>query len=149
MRFISDKITNLGFGWNERPLTEADFYRLCKLLKVNVVEIPLRTNGFYYRVMGRDYIAIDSRLSGVRKLMVQFHELAHFLLHMPESGATANFHGVGRKTRQEREADAVALCAVIPKTMIEDRDLVELADNYAVSPEMLAERYEILDRFGF
>ena len=148
MRFISDKLSKLGAGWNERPLTESDFYRLCRRFKVNVVEMPLRTDGFYYRVMGRDYIAIDSRLSGAKKLLVQFHELAHFLLHTPESGATANFHGVGRKTRQEREADAVALCSLIPRRMLEARDLTELTDGESVLPEMVAARLEILERYG-
>ena len=79
MHFFLDKITTLKIGWNERPLGEADFYRLCKRLKVNVTEMPLRTGGFYYRVLGKDHIAIDSRLTGAKKLLVQFHELAHFL----------------------------------------------------------------------
>ena len=109
MRFLTDKITAIRIDWNERPLTESDFYRLCKRFKINVVEMPLRTDGFYYRVMGRDFIAVDSKLAGPRKLLVLFHELGHFLFHTPETGATANFHGVGRRTRKEREADVFAL----------------------------------------
>ncbi len=149
MRLISEKIRNLIFGWNERPLTERDFYQLCKRFKVNVVEMPLRTNGFYYRVMGRDYIAIDSRLTGTEKLLVQFHELAHLLLHTPESGATANFHGVGRKTRPELEADAIALCSLIPRTLLEDRDAILLCEDDGFSSEILAARFEILAKYGF
>ena len=67
--------------------------------------MPLSTGGFYYRVMGRDFIAVDSRLPSAKKLFVLFHELGHFLFHTPESGATANFHSVGRRTRVECEAD--------------------------------------------
>ena len=148
MRLITEKLNRLGVGWNERSLTETDFYRLCKRFKVNVVEMPLRTDGFYYRVKGRDYIAIDSRLTGARKLLVQFHELAHFLLHTPESGATANFHGVGRRTRQEREADAVALCSLIPRHRLESHELTEICELEDLSPEMLASRCEILERYG-
>lgn len=148
MRFFIEKVSALGIGWNERPLSEGDFYRVCKRLRVNVVEMPLRTNGFYYRVMGRDYIAIDSRLSGPQKLLVQFHELAHFLLHTPESGATANFHGIGRKTRQEREADIFAVCSLIPRSWLASRPEHELVDVEALPSELVAERLEIFRRHG-
>ena len=77
MRFLTDKITRLGIDWNERPLDEADFYKLCKRFKIVVQEMPLTTDGFYYRVMGRDYIAVDSRLNPPQKLLVLFHELGH------------------------------------------------------------------------
>ena len=148
MRFFLDKISKLRIGWNESPLTEADFYQLCKKFKVSVTEMPLATSGFYYRVMGRDFIAVDSKLSGEHKLAVLFHELAHFLFHVPESGATANFHNVGRHTRKEREADIFALCAIIPHSQIEVRSIAELAeDGFPV--EMLAARYEIYQRYGF
>ncbi|MFT3746487.1 MAG: ImmA/IrrE family metallo-endopeptidase [Pyrinomonadaceae bacterium] len=115
MQFLIEKISELNFGWNERPLSEADFYKLCKRFKVAVQEMPLAVGGFYYRVMDRDFIAVDSKLPPVKKLAVLYHELGHFLFHMPASGATANFHGVGRRTRQEIEADTFALCAHSPK----------------------------------
>ena len=147
MRFLTETISTLKIGWNERPLTEADFYKLCKRFKVNVTEMPLRTGGFYYRVMGRDFIAVDSRLAGHEKLAVLFHELGHFLLHTPESGATANFHGVGRKTRLEREADLFALCAVIPKACVATRSPDELIDE-GFSAQIVAERHAIFERYG-
>lgn len=149
MRLVFEKISEYRLGWNERRLTEQDFHRICKRFNVKAVEMPLRTNGFYYRVMGRDFIAIDSRLSGVMKLFVQFHELAHFLLHTPESGATANFHGVGRQTRCEREADAVALCALIPQKLLNDRMASEIAEIDGLPPDLVAERLQIFARYGF
>jgi len=148
MRFLNDKISNLGIGWNERPLDEADFYSLCKRFRISVTEMPLATDGFYYRVMGRDFIAVDSRLSGQFKLAVLFHELAHFLFHAPETGATANFHGLGRRTRKEREADAFALCALIPRVWIENRLIAELIDDGSFSAQMIAARHEIYRRYG-
>ncbi|MEP6945065.1 MAG: ImmA/IrrE family metallo-endopeptidase [Acidobacteriota bacterium] len=148
MRFLQDKISLLKIGWNERVLTEADFHRICRRLRVRVEEMPLGPGGFYYRVLGRDYIAIDSRLSGTAKLLVQFHELAHFLLHTPESGATANFHGVGRKTRQEREADLFALCALIPLSSLRSRSTAELADE-GFTADIIRERLDILEKYGF
>ncbi len=148
MRFLTDKIAKLGIGWNELQMNEADFYRLCKRFKITVQEMPLTTGGFYYRVMGRDFIAVDSRLGPQQKLLVLFHELGHYLFHTPETGSTANFHGVGRRTRQEREADAFALCAVIPRLMIESFSTVELIDNEGFTSEMIEERHKILDRYG-
>lgn len=147
MRFVIDKISQLKTGWNERPLTEADFYRLCKRFRIRVTEMPLSVGGFYYRVMGRDFIAVDSRLAGAEKLAVLFHELGHFLLHTPASGATANFHGVGRRTRQEREADAFALCALIPRSWLASPTIEELADD-GFPAEMIAERFAIYERYG-
>ncbi|CAN5558702.1 hypothetical protein BH10ACI3_BH10ACI3_10140 [soil metagenome] len=149
MRFFTDKISKLRIGWNERPLTEAEFYRVCKRFKIRVVEMPLRTGGFYYRVMGRDFIAVDCRLSGPRKLAVLFHELGHFLFHAPESGATANFYGVGRRTRKECEADVFALCALIPRPMIESRSLRELIEDDGLPEDLVKERLSILERYGF
>ena len=129
MQFLSKKISDLGIGWNERTLTMADAYRLCKRFRIVVQEMPLTTGGFYYRVMGRDFIAVDSRLAEPKKLFVLFHELGHYLLHTPESGATANFHGVGRRTRKEREADIFALCCIIPRPQIETRSAQDLIDD--------------------
>ena len=111
MRSFLDKAALLRIGWNRKNLTETDFHRLCRRFRITVVEMPLRTNGFYYCVKSRHFIAIDSKLPPVPKLMVMFHELAHYLMHAPDSGATANFHGVGRRTKKEAEADAFALSA--------------------------------------
>ncbi|HRI05157.1 MAG TPA: ImmA/IrrE family metallo-endopeptidase [Pyrinomonadaceae bacterium] len=148
MRFLTEKIQHLKIGWNEREMTETDFYRLCRRFKIKVVEMPLRTGGFYYRVMGRDFIAVDSRLRREKKLLVLFHELGHFLFHTPESGATANFHGVGRRTRVEREADVFALCALIPKQFIESKPLQELVDEAGFTPETVAERLSVFEHYG-
>jgi len=146
MRFLTEKIIRLEIGWNERPLTEADFYVLCRRFRIGVQEMPLSVGGFYYRVMGRDYIAVNSHLANAEKLAVMFHELGHFLFHTPETGATANFHGIGRRTRKEREADAFALCALIPRSWIERRDNQTLIEEEGFSQAMIDARYQILLR---
>lgn len=141
MQFLSDKVARLNIGWNERPLTEVDFYRICKRFKITVEEMPLRVSGFYYRVLGRDFIAIDSRLTGNERLMVLFHELAHFLFHTPETGESANFHRIGRKTRQEKEADAFALCALVPTN-----SLATLEQSDQLSSEIIRERLKLFEQ---
>lgn len=148
MRFLTEKIEQLGIGWNERPLTEADFYKLCNRYKIGVQEMPLSVGGFYYRLMGRDYIAVNSKLARAEKLAVMFHELGHFVFHAPESGAAANFHGVGRRTRKEREADVFALCAIIPQNWIRNRSPRDLIDDEGLSAEMVVSRLDIFRRHG-
>lgn len=149
MRFLTEKIQRLGIDWNERPLTEADFYKLCRRFRISVTEMPLRTDGFYYRVMGRDFIAVNSRLSDPLKLLVLFHELGHYLLHTPETGATANFHGIGGSARKEREADVFALCALLPHRHVKERTVEELAEATGYPPETVAARFELMARYGF
>ena len=146
MQFIAHKLQKLKFGWNERSLTEDDFTALCRRFRISVTEMPLATDGFYYRVKGRDFIAINSRLKGARRLFVMYHELGHFLLHVPDTGATANFHGVGRRTRKEREADIFAICALIPKTKLLDREADPSDDAFAA--DLLTKRMRILKERG-
>jgi len=145
MQSYLEKIQKLRIGWNKRPLGEDDFYLLCRRFKVTVVEMPLRTNGFYYCVRGRHFIAVDSKLSHIKKLLVMFHEFAHFIMHSPDTNTTASFHGLGQKTRKEREADAFALCALIPKAWIEERDISEMLDD-GFSMELLSKRARVFEQ---
>lgn len=147
MRFLIDKISRILPDWNVCPLKEDDFHRLCRRFKIRVVEMPLTVGGFYYRIGGRDFIAINSRLRPHEKLAVMFHELGHFLFHAPETGTTVNFHGVGRRTRQECEADAFALCALVPRGWVTDRSPQDLIDE-GISPRTVAERIAVYKRFG-
>jgi len=130
----------------EQPFLLLGLLLLSSMSAALKVYLPLTTGGFYYRVMGRDFIAVDSKLTSVEKLLILFHELAHFLFHTPESGATANFHSVGRRTRKECEADAFALCALIPRKWIETRSPEELIDM-GLTGEMVAKRLKILERY--
>jgi Zn-dependent peptidase ImmA (M78 family) len=129
MRFLVDKLQSLGIGWNERPLGINDFAKICRRFRITVQEMPLTVGGFYYRAMGKDCIAVDSRLPEKEKLAVMFHELGHFLFHAPETGATASFHHVAGPTREECEADVFALCAVLPRPMIDGHSAQELIED--------------------
>ncbi len=143
-----EKIAHLRSNWNKKPLTEQDFYKLCKQKKISVVEMPLSTNGFYYCVKGRHFIAVDSKLRRPKKLFVMFHEFAHYLMHAPDTGTTANFHGVGKKTRKEAEADTFALCSLIPKPWVENRPVQEIIEEDGIPAEMLRERIAIYELRG-
>jgi Zn-dependent peptidase ImmA (M78 family) len=147
MRSYLERLRTLNIGWNRRPLGEDDFYRLCRRYRITVVEMPLETNGFYYCVKGRHFIAVSSRLPQLKKLLVMFHEFAHFLMHSPDNNTTANFHGLGKKTRKEREADTFALCALIPKCWIETRELGELLEE-GYPADLLQQRSQIYKDLG-
>ena len=147
MRLFLNKIRQLDIGWNERPLGESELYALCERFNVTVQELPLRTAGFYYRAMGRDLIAVNSKLNGLMKLSVLFHEFAHFLFHTSETRPAVGFHGVGRRTRKEREADVFAICAVIPRPLIDGPGAEDLL-NDGYPAEMVYERLDVLRRYG-
>jgi Zn-dependent peptidase ImmA (M78 family) len=147
--FFLDNVSRLRCGWNRKPLTEDDFFALCLRKKITVVEMPLETNGFYYCVKGRHFIAVDSRLEPYKKLLVMFHEFAHYLMHAPDSGVTANFHGIGRKTRKESEADAFALCALMPEKWISEGTIYRIADEDGIPPWMVIERLQVHKNMGF
>ena len=147
MRFLVDKLSRLSIGWNVRPLDLPDFHKLCRRFRIKVIEMPLTVGGFYYRVRGKDFIAVDSRLPDRRKLAVLFHELGHYLLHAPESGATASFHHLAGPTRDECEADIFALCSLLPRTLIEARTINEIVDD-GFDRDTIEARYEIYGRHG-
>jgi Zn-dependent peptidase ImmA (M78 family) len=147
MQFLIDKISLLNIGWNERPLGEDDFDALCRRFGITLQEMPLNTAGFYYRLLGRDFIAIDSKRKGPQRLAVLFHEFAHFLFHTSETGPAAGFHGVGRRTRKEIEADVFSLCAILPRSILETRSANYLI-NEGWPAAMIEERLEILQRYG-
>jgi Zn-dependent peptidase ImmA (M78 family) len=147
MQFFLEKIAKLRINWNKKPLTEDDFYALCRRHRIGIQEMPLRTNGFYYCVKGRHFIAVDSKLKPQIKLFVMFHEFAHYLMHAPDTGTTANFHGVGKKTRKESEADAFALCALIPRLWVESRTMQELAEEEGFPADMLRDRKKMYELY--
>ncbi len=146
MHSFLKKFNALGCGWNEKELNESDFYRLCKRHKIIVIEMPLRVSGFYYSVLGRHYIAINSWLKSPKKLFVMFHEFAHYLMHAPDRGVTASFHGIGKKTRKEFEADAFAACALIPRPLIEGRSVQELVEVDGLPEDLVRQRFDVFRR---
>ena len=145
MLLLADTISRLRIHWNKRPLTEADFFKLCRKHKVTVTEMPLKVSGFYYCAMGRHFIAIDSRLSPQKKLFVMFHEFAHFLLHAPSGAATANYHGIGKRTRIEIEADSFALCALMPLAWVESGRFAELAADAGYDEDLTQQRLGVYE----
>jgi hypothetical protein len=79
---------------------------------------------------------------------VMFHEFAHYLMHAPDHNATASYHGVGRQTRKEREADHFALVALIPRIWLKTRTPDEIIADEGVTAGELATRFSLFETYG-
>ena len=145
MKLLLEKIKRLDIAWNERPLTEDDFYSLCGRFGVLIDESPLKVPGFYFCGLGLHYIAINSDLPPDKKLFTMFHEFGHFLIHSPRTDPAAGFCGI-RHTRVEAEADMFALVAVMPRAAIAGRSAEELIEHEGFDATRVRQRLELLAR---
>ena len=105
---------------NRTALTDLDFWRISRREKIIVREIALAVNGYYEQYRGRHYIILNRDLRGVVWLQTAFHEMFHYFLH---SGSRTFFNN-GGDSKPEKEADALALIALIPLPV-----LVMMSDN--------------------
>lgn len=125
MKFSLKKISHYGF--NLRPLTEKDFYEICELENITVLEEDVFTS-FYMSVNGRNFIVLKKRLKGLRKIFSMFHELAHHFLHGGKEATNAFYFGM-LESKQEIEADAIATIALVPRFMLASYDFLEEHPN--------------------
>jgi Zn-dependent peptidase ImmA (M78 family) len=135
MNLTLTKIKEAFPQFNKKPITERDFWRVCKKRKIIVREMPLLVNGYYERKKSKDYILINSGLSGSAWLHTALHELAHQMFHIP---GDADAYVLYRKKcgddkdPRERFADAFALIGMLPFP-----DLVKLAHEDIVDDSYL------------
>jgi Zn-dependent peptidase ImmA (M78 family) len=141
MKFALAKLQRCVRDLNKRPLTADDFYRICRREQVKVHEIPLLVPGFYMVVRGKPHLYINSSLRGIAWLLAAFHELGHHLLHAPPNSTVAYFYKLKPNTKEENEAEAFALIALIPESlMFQLIASEEYAEDYGFSAELLKER---------
>src|SRR5438105_11084410 len=125
MTNISAVFKKLIKDWNRRPLTEKDFFRLCKKLGVFVIEDSsddMVGNGIYTVIENVPVIFINGRVKGLERLWAMFHELGHHLLHSP---ATC-FFSDNTHHKAQSEANMFAAIALIPERYVRQRYLWEL-----------------------
>lgn len=139
--------------WNERPLTEADFWRICRRLKgdrkVKVHEIPLSVPGFYMSSpYGGAHIYINSKLRGMAWLLAAFHELGHHLMHAPPDVTVAYFYQQKPDTKEDKEADAFSTISVLPEPLLR-RLLAENASEYLASGQVDEDGEVTANCYGF
>jgi Zn-dependent peptidase ImmA (M78 family) len=145
MKSFLKKISKLECGWNEVPLDQDTFDRLCARLRIKFRLMPLSVQGFYTCDKKKHYIAINSRLTPFTALFTMYHELGHFLMHSPRTDSISNYCGSENHSRDEAEADAFAYCAVLPLQLLRSREPEELADIYGST--FFMKRLEVYERY--
>lgn len=131
-------------GWNERTMTEADFQEVCEREGIIVLQVPIFIRGFYFRHCGTPTIVISSRLHGIPRLHVAFHELGHHFLHHSKS-----WMGLPKESaalvseEQEFEAEAIAAMSLIPLP-----HLGRASSHIKHSRELLEVRHKIMAKYG-
>lgn len=137
MNLAISRIKEIIPYFNEKPLTENDFWQICEREQIQVVETNLVVNGFYYEGQKRKIICLNKALQGLAWLESAFHELAHYFLHAPPP-----------HDRQEREARAIALIAILPRTDLEKTGTDGLDEYSEYAGRIVAERFEVLEKHG-
>lgn len=102
------------YGFNQRQLTEQDFFDICNERGIKVQFLDVLTS-FYLSILGREVIVIDKKLTGVKRLFTMYHELFHSIwgARTIDPMPRAAFMGLCN-SREEHEADAFACIALIP-----------------------------------
>ena len=135
-------------GLNDHIFTEPDVRRLCRRERIRIVEIPLRVPGFYMVCGGRRFLNLDNRLRGVRWLHVALHELGHHYWHVAPNATAASFYQVSPHTKEEQEAEAFALIAMIPERLLRTMLAWEIEEAHGYTRDMIEKRLKVLHVYG-
>lgn len=127
--------------WNKVIHTEDDAREFCKKNKVCICETTKVNFGKYTQYKGYDFILINPKLSPAMRLWVLWHEIAHFLLHSPE---TSNF-SQSTIRKNDREANWVAAILLMPKNLIKNKTRTALQEEYGYLAELIEIRKYIID----
>lgn len=101
-------------GIGTRAITEDDCFRIAEAEGIEIVWSDKKYS-FYFHVLGHHCIVLPKRKRGLRLLFDFLHELGHHFVHAGDEIA-ASF-AIGH-SKDEFEADAIALIAMIPKGKI-------------------------------
>lgn len=115
MKIILENLKPWGF--NERQLTETDFYSICEREGIEIIWSQEKYS-FYFTALGVHCIVLPKRLKGLKLLFAAFHELGHYFAHSGHEPA-ALFNGL-TQTKDECEADAIALIALMPRNRLKE-----------------------------
>lgn len=140
MKFLEEKLK--GTGWNERVLTYEDFELTCEDEGILILHLPFSREGLYGVCEDIPVIVLNENLRSIKKVEVAWHELAHHFLHTPALCCFSK----DLKRKYQFEAQVVAVCALIPKPLIEP---LLRSDDLSEYPEKLLEfRLKVLDIFN-
>lgn len=135
------------YGINERLFTEDDFHRIREQEGVHLVEVPLpemEWQGIYTVYRNVPTIAISANLTGVRRLHVLFHEMAHHWLHAPKT----RFFSKNTLEKIQYEAEAVAAYALIPEPLLRSLIAEPFLDVETYPIGLLIFRLQLFDKYS-
>jgi Zn-dependent peptidase ImmA (M78 family) len=146
MRWVAKKFQGLKKGWNKRPLTEKDFWAICKKEGIEVFEDDtkyMRWKGVYTIIDDTPVIILNAKLAGLERLWTMFHELGHHLLHSPETC----FFSDSTVHKAQSEANAFAAIALIPEKAVRQMPLWELYELDEFSVKLFQIRLEVFENY--
>ncbi len=117
MKLLLNALKQHGIG--VRAQTEDDFWRICESEQIKV-EWTAENCSFYLAIpeLSIRIICLPKRRKGLRLLFAMFHELGHHFAHTGKEPIAA-FEG-NCDSKDEFEADAVAMISIIPRNQIEE-----------------------------
>lgn len=150
MHTILDRLKGRFPFVTQRPATEDDFYDACLKNDIEVVHTTHVAIGLYVHNLDidRHFIFLNSRLSGWMLRYVMFHELGHFLFHVP--GQTKKGETAYGWTGARKHAEAEAVAAYMLLTVAElERCLLdgEFKRNQRLA-ELIGLRLDLYHEYG-
>lgn len=137
---------NTPAEWNIRVLSEDDFYQYCDEAGIIIYEKPLETSGLYICQDNKPEIYLHNELRGADRLFVAYHELAHHWLH---PSGTHMYHAGDEEwsAQSEDEADLVAICCLIPATILPHYHPSEIVELHGYRLDQVKFRCEVFDKW--
>jgi Zn-dependent peptidase ImmA (M78 family) len=131
-------------GWNQRVLTFEDFEDCCSRLGVKWFFTEEDSEGMTFSRRGYPIIILSRKLTGFMLLFVAWHELVHYLLHPP----ALRYFARGTLDKIEAEANAIAICCVIPRPVLRKVLTSPSLDEWLLPRDLLKERCDVLTLRG-
>lgn len=144
LNLLLQKFTDLGL--NEKVFTREDFFEICLDEGVEIIWHD-GDESWYMEVAGKAYISLSNALEGYDELFTMFHELAHHFCHGGRAPELALFNCV-KSSKDEFEANAVAVLAICPEERLLSGELNEEAETDPVLRAILKLRMKLLLDYG-
>lgn len=134
----------------ERAATENDLFEFCADHKIEIVFTPETSAGIYVMFNRENFIFLNSRLTGRRLLHVAFHEIGHYLLHVPKRRQfAAEFYGRHENERTHCEAETVAALLLLPMPDLEDLLIAGVHKHDDELAELIGRRLDFASQHSF
>lgn len=142
--FLSDVAPRSLCGWNEKILGEDVAIEFCRSNSICIVDDYRLDYGRIVFYKGYTFILKNPYLEAGMRLWVLWHEIAHFLLHAPQSSKFSPLV----KRKNDREANYIAAIAMMPRQTIQGRTFHEIEEEYGYPAKLIEIRDQIVKNEG-